>query len=69
VDLTRVHAAQWRPMLAAARGVVLDVRGYPADAGAEVLPHLMRARGDSTDRWMHVPRFTRPFGEMANGKA
>ena len=68
VDLTRVLAAQLRPMLetlAKARGVVFDVRGYPTDAGAAVLPHLMRASEDSTDRWMHVPRFARPFGEVA----
>ena len=68
VDLTRVLAAQLRPMLptlAKARGVVFDMRGYPTDAGAAVLPHLMRTREDSTDRWMHIPRFARPFAEVA----
>lgn len=68
VDLTRVQAAQLQPMLptlAKARGVVFDVRGYPTDAGAAVLPHLMRTAEDSLDRWMHVPRFARPFGEVA----
>ena len=68
VDLTRVLAAQLRPMLQAlakARGVVFDMRGYPTDAGAAVLPHLMRTPEDTTDRWMHVPRFARPFAEVA----
>jgi hypothetical protein len=68
VDLTRVRAAQLRPMLetlAKARGVVVDMRGYPTDAGVAVLPHLMRTPEDSTDRWMHVSRIARPFGEVA----
>lgn len=65
VDLTRVRAAQLRPMLetlAKARAVVFDMRGYPTDAGAAVLPHLMRTGEDSTDRWMHVSRIAQPFG-------
>lgn len=68
VDLTRVRAAQLRPMLdtiAKARSVVFDMRGYPTDAGAAVLPHLMRVAEDSTDRWMHVSRIARPFGAIA----
>ena len=68
VDLTRVQAAQLRPMLPTlvkARGVVFDMRGYPTDAGAMLLPHLMRTPEDSTDRWMHIPRFARPFAEVA----
>lgn len=68
VDLTRVRAAQLRPMLdtlAKASGVVFDMRGYPTDAGVMVLPHLMRTPEDSTDRWMHVPRIARPFGKFA----
>lgn len=68
VDLTRVRAAQLRPMLdtiAKARGVVFDLRGYPTDAGSAILPYLMRTPEDVTDRWMHVPRFARPFGDVA----
>ena len=68
VDLTRVRAAELRPMLdaiAKARSVVFDMRGYPTDAGAAVLPHLMRTAEDSTDRWMHVSRIARPFGAVA----
>lgn len=68
VDLTRVRAEQLRSMLdtlAKASRVVFDMRGYPTDAGAMVLPHLMRAPEDSTDRWMHVSRITGPFGQIA----
>lgn len=68
VDLTRVRAAQLRPMLpalATARGVVFDLRGYPTDAGAAVLPYLMRTAEETNDRWMHIPRFARPFAEVA----
>jgi hypothetical protein len=67
VDLTRVSAAQLTPLLprlAAARGVIFDVRGYPTDAGIAVLPHLMREPEDSTASWMQIPRRTRPFGEV-----
>src|SRR5205085_8859346 len=42
VDLTRALSADLRPPLeglAAARGVIFDVRGYPTDAGVWVLPH------------------------------
>lgn len=68
VDLTRVREAQLREVMsriATARGVVFDVRGYPTDAGAAILPHLMTAREDSSDRWMHVSRITGPFGQVA----
>ncbi|MDZ4259858.1 MAG: S41 family peptidase [Gemmatimonadales bacterium] len=68
VDLTRVRAAEltpFLPTLAAARGVLFDLRGYPTDAGAAVLPHLIRAPEDSTARWMHVSRIAGPFGEVA----
>jgi hypothetical protein len=46
VDLTRATNEQIVPMLprlAEARGVVFDVRGYPTDAGASILPHLLDA--------------------------
>lgn len=68
VDLTRVRAEQLRPMLdtvAKARGVVFDMRGYPTDAGFAVLPYLMRTQENWNDRWMHVPRYARPFAEVA----
>jgi hypothetical protein len=66
VDLTRVDMAKVTPSLpalASARGVVFDVRGYPTDAGAGVLPHLLEA--PEADLWMHVPKFTGPFGQSA----
>ena len=66
VDLTRAKMAELTPNLAAlatARGVVFDVRGYPTDAGAGVLPHLLDA--PETDRWMHVAKIIGPFYETA----
>jgi hypothetical protein len=67
VDLTRLRAVSlpWvLPQLANARGVVFDVRGYPTDVGARLLPHLMNAAEDTTDRWMHVARITGPFRQI-----
>jgi C-terminal processing protease CtpA/Prc len=67
VDLTRIRAVRLRQAmdtLAKARAVVFDVRGYPTDAGAALLPHLMTSAEDSSDRWMHVSRIVGPFGEI-----
>lgn len=66
VDLTRADTATLVPRLselAAANAVIFDVRGYPTDAGMGVLPHLITRR--ERDRWMHVPRFVGPWGELA----
>ena len=66
VDLTRAKMAEVAPKLealAAARGVVFDVRGYPTDAGFGILPHLLDA--PETDRWMHVAKIVGPFYETA----
>ena len=66
VDLTRVKMDEVSPKLAAlaaARGVVFDVRGYPTDSGFGVLPHLLAAA--ETDRWMHVAKIIGPFYETA----
>ncbi|MFI5078914.1 MAG: S41 family peptidase, partial [Vicinamibacteria bacterium] len=66
VDLTRASMADVTSRLdalAVARGVVFDVRGYPTDAGAGILPHLLDA--PETDRWMHVAKIVGPFGEAA----
>jgi hypothetical protein len=66
VDLTRATAEQLRPVmatLATAAGVVFDLRGYPTDAGARVLPFLLGE--PESDRWMHIAQITGPFGEMA----
>lgn len=66
VDLTRVTMAKLAPKLdtlAAARALVFDVRGYPTDAGAGLLPHLLAAA--ESDRWMHVAKIVGPFGAEA----
>jgi len=66
VDLTRAPMGTITPVLkelAAATGVVFDVRGYPTDAGFQVLPYLLVA--PETDRWMHVSKIVGPFGESA----
>jgi C-terminal processing protease CtpA/Prc len=66
VDLTRATAGQLTPRLstlAAARGVVFDLRGYPTDAGRMILAHLLEA--PETDRWMHVAQLVGPFAEPA----
>ena len=65
VDLTRargVEVKQALPKLGTASGVVFDVRGYPTDAGAQILPHLMDA--PEGDRWMHVAKIVGPFGQF-----
>jgi C-terminal processing protease CtpA/Prc len=67
VDVTRARMAQVRAMLdklASARGVVFDLRGYPTEAGRQILPHLISAAED--DRWMHVSRISGPFGEIGD---
>ena len=66
VDLTRARMPQVTPILdklAGATGVVFDVRGYPTDAGAQILPHLLAT--SEADRWMHVNKIVGPFGESA----
>jgi len=66
VDLTRAHTSDLTAVvekLAAAKSVVFDVRGYPTDGGAWLLPHLMDA--PEQDRWMHVAKITGPFGQSA----
>jgi len=66
VDLTRATMAQVTPALAnlaRANAVVFDLRGYPTDAGAGVLPHLIGT--PENDNWMHVPRIIGPFGQFA----
>lgn len=63
VDLSR---AEWDeikpelPALAAAPGVVFDMRGYPTDTHP-IIDHLLDAQEDA--RWMHVPRYVEPGGE------
>ncbi len=66
VDLTRAPMTQITAvleMLSGAAGVVFDLRGYPTDAGARILAHLIDA--PESDRWMHVAKIVGPFGENA----
>lgn len=66
VDLTRARMPQIAPelgKLASAKGVLFDVRGYPTDAGAGILRHLVSAA--EQDRWMHVSKIVGPYGESA----
>jgi hypothetical protein len=67
VDLTRADYARIvpaLPQLADARGVIFDLRGYPTDAGAAILPHLVDA--PERDRWMHIARLIGPFGRVGS---
>ncbi len=62
VDLTRLSWTDLKPELetmAAAPGIVFDVRGYPIH-NDDLLDHLMTEPEDAT--WMHVPRFIEPGG-------
>ncbi|HET7221327.1 MAG TPA: S41 family peptidase, partial [Vicinamibacterales bacterium] len=66
VDLTRARAQQLTAAigtLSGGRGVVFDVRGYPTDAGAAILPHLIGAA--EQDRWMHVGKLVGPNFDVA----
>lgn len=66
LDLRRISGAELEAQLAtlaAARAVVVDLRGYPTDAGAALLPHLIDRAEHG--RWMHVPLYLQPFGRIA----
>ena len=63
VDLTRALSVDIEPQLenlAAAPGVVFDLRGYPSDDVSVVLEHLLDVPDDRD--WMFVPQVTRPHG-------
>ncbi|MBL4687583.1 MAG: hypothetical protein JKY37_23510, partial [Nannocystaceae bacterium] len=68
VDLTRAEWADIQPMLpeiAAAPGVVFDLRGYPSDTHP-IIDHLI---DDSEDAlWMHVPSIVEPDGNVVAWK-
>ncbi len=64
VDLTRAHWDEVVPVLgelAAAPGVVFDMRGYPTDTH-RILAHLLGDAEDAT--WMQVPRIIEPDGRV-----
>jgi C-terminal processing protease CtpA/Prc len=61
VDLDRVTDQQFAealPRLAAAEGLIFDLRGYPAQNAIPILSHMLTAPGTSA-QW-HVPVVTRP---------
>jgi len=66
VDLTR---ALWKdieprlPELAAAPGVVFDVRGYPEDTH-QIIDYLIEGQEDAL--WMHVPAIVAPDGDFVS---
>jgi hypothetical protein len=53
------------PELAAARGVIFDLRGYP-DSNHDILRHLLPGP-DTTTAWMRVPRIIYPDRENLVG--
>jgi hypothetical protein len=66
VDLTRTTSEQATPMLpklASAAGIVFDLRGYPTNIGAWILPYLITAAND--DHWMHIANIDGPFGRIS----
>ena len=67
VDLSRATWEEIRPKLdtiAGARGVVFDLRGYPA-GNHLILTHLLSA--PDTSRWMGIPRIIYPDHERPAG--
>jgi hypothetical protein len=51
--------------LAAAKGIVFDVRGYMSPESAEMVKYWLT--GPDSAQWMIVPRFDRPFGRFDTG--
>jgi C-terminal processing protease CtpA/Prc len=61
VDLSKITGAELDaklPELAAAPAVIFDLRGYPTDAGAALLPHLIDHAENA--KWMSIERIIRP---------
>jgi Peptidase family S41 len=68
LDLGRFRKADFDkalPALAAARGIVFDLRGYPSLEAIEVVPYWIT--GVDSAQWMRVPRFDKPFAEPTSG--
>jgi hypothetical protein len=68
VDVARADLAMFSAnltQLAGARAVIYDMRGYPKDFHlSKAIPaHLLDHAEDA--KWMHVPRYIGPFGELA----
>jgi hypothetical protein len=67
VDLTRStskEVALSLDVLAGAKAIVFDVRGYPTDAGSLMLRHLLTT--SENDQWMHIANIVGPFGAVSD---
>jgi hypothetical protein len=51
------------PKLASAAGIVFDLRGYPTNIGAWILPYLITT--PNNDHWMHIANIDGPFGRIS----
>jgi C-terminal processing protease CtpA/Prc len=68
VDLSRAtwdDIRSWLDTLAGARGVVFDLRGYPA-GNHRILAHLLSGP-DTSRAWMRIPRIIYPNNERVAG--
>lgn len=68
VDLSRFDPAAFaaaREKLAAAKGIVFDVRGQPSEQAREIVRFWL-TRPDIA-QWLIVPRFDKPFGRYDTG--
>jgi hypothetical protein len=68
VDLSRFTQPGFegaRARLAAAKGIVFDMRGYPAQHANDIVNYWLT--GPDTAQWMIVPRFDKPFGRYDTG--
>jgi hypothetical protein len=68
VDVARTDMAMFSAnlaKLASARAVIYDIRGYPKDShvSSAIPAHLLDHAENA--KWMHLPRHTGPFGELA----
>lgn len=61
-EMAAIEAAM--PELAAARGVVVDMRGYP-NGNSDILRHIIRK--PDTPKWMHIAHVLRPFQQSITG--
>ncbi len=69
VDLTRAPMAAIDSVmdkLAGAKGVVFDLRGYPA-GNHDVICHLLTGKEQRGEKWMWIPRIVYPDHERVEG--
>ena len=68
VDLARFTQAGFdaaREKLAAAKGIVFDMRGYPAPNAQDIVRYWLT--GPDIAQWMIIPRFDKPYGRYDTG--